>query len=182
MEKKIEGSSTFVIVNETNYENSQFIIENFSRNISFRLYQENLDMFSEYIDIFSKSIFAWDHNVSNVLCFEFLIGPLKNRPFSTRNSHKKIEIFDDRIVINKKITLNYPGSQILQLRTSKYSGFALKLDVSTDGMRKILKFSDIIYDVYKFSDNKLTHRLESPILKISFYFCFCKCSCNFGCW
>ena len=159
MEKKIEGSSTFVIVNETNYENSQFIIENFSRNISFRLYQENLDMFSEYIDIFSKSIFAWDHNVSNVLCFEFLIGPLKNRPFSTRNSHKKIEIFDDRIVINKKITLNYPGSQILQLRTSKYSGFALKLDVSTDGMRKILKFSDIIYDVYKFSDKKV-HILE----------------------
>ncbi len=159
MEKKLEGSSTFVIISETTYENSQFIIENYSRNISMRVCQENFDRFSEYIDTCSKSVFSWDYNVSNVICFEFLIGPLNRRPFATKNSFKRLEIYEDKIIMNKRIILTYPSSEIIHLRTSQYGGFVLKLEVSTDGMRKIIKLKDIIYDVYKFSD-KTGHEVE----------------------
>ena len=156
MEKKLEGSSTFVIIKDTNYENCQFIIENSSKNISMRVYQENNECYSDYIDICSKSLFAWDQNTSNVVCFEFFIGPLNSRPFATKNSLKKIKIFDDKIIINNKKTFSYPVKQKIQLKTSMYGGFVLKLDISTNGMRKIMKLSDTIYDVFKFSDKKVS--------------------------
>jgi hypothetical protein len=177
LEKKLEGSSTFVLFKEVSNENCQFYIENHSSNISCKVWQMNYEQNADFVDIRSKTIFAWsNYREKTIFCVQFFIGPLSSRPLTLNeeSSLRRYLIEDDRVTFilpevsgktnkERKSLINqnsmqkvYPASDLIDLKTSMYSGFTIKAKISTDGMRKSIIFTDIIHEV-----NKITNDLTS---------------------
>jgi len=159
LEKKIVENVTFVIISEAKYETSQFVIENTSNNLSIKIWQKNYIDNADYIDVRSKCLFAWsDHYATKVLFIEFFIGPLNSRPLSIKDAVRSYKIFEDKIALDSKnpneFTI-YPATDIIQLRTSLNKGIVVKMKISTDGMKKTIKFGDIINEVIKLNSKKM---------------------------
>ena len=159
LEKKIVENVTFVIITEAKYETSQFVIENNSNNLSIKIWQKNYESSPDYIDVRSKCLFAWsDFYATKILYIEFFIGPLSSRPLSIKDAVRCYKIFEDKIALDSKnpneFTI-YPATDIIQLRTSLNSGFVVKMKISTDGMKKTIKFNDIINEVIKLNSKKM---------------------------
>lgn len=177
LEKKLEGSSTFVLFKETSNENSQFYIENHSSNISCKVWQMNYEQNADLVDVRSKTIFAWsNYREKTIFCVQFFIGSLSSRPLTLNedSSLRRYLIEDDRVTFifsektgssikDKKFFTNqtsqqkvYPASDLIDLKTSMYSGFTIKAKISTDGMRKSIIFTDIVHDVKKITNDLTT--------------------------
>ena len=159
LEKKIVENVTFVIITEATYETSQFVIENNSNNLSIKMWQKKHENSPVFVDVRSKCLFAWsDYYATKVLFLEFFIGPLSSRPLSIKDAVRQYKIFEDKIALDKEkpneFTI-YPATDIIQLRTSLYSGFVVKMKISTDGMKKTIKFDDIINEVIKLNSKKM---------------------------
>ena len=153
LEKKIVDNVTFVIITETKYETSQFVIENTSNNLSVKIWQKGYENSPDYIDVRSKCLFAWsDSYASKILYVEFFIGPLSSRPLSIKDAIRFYMIYEDKIALDPEnpndLTI-YPATKIIKLRTSLNSGFVVKMKISTDGMKKTINFGDIINEVIK---------------------------------
>jgi hypothetical protein len=143
MEKKIEDNTTFVILNEADYTNAQFIVENYSSYISMKIYQQNYELSPEYLNIKSRCMYAWsDYNDAKIMNIEFLIGDITDRPLCPkRNIPKSYEILDDRIIIDGE-GLVYPVNDIINIKKDSYSGYLVKMEIFTDGMKKTIRFTD----------------------------------------
>lgn len=162
MEKKILEFSTFVILSEANYYNSQFVIENYSRNVSVKIYQQGYDNCPEYANIKSKCLYAWsDYNGNKNLFLEYMIGDLYNRPvvnMTSKDYIRKFGIEEEKVLVYKNrstqlsgvINQNYfdekvyPVCDVIKIKKSPYEGFLIKTEIITDGMKKTIRISDFI--------------------------------------
>ena len=61
--KSMYGTSSVICFTDTKFENSQFIIENYSKNISMKLCQKNFHQEDLFLDICSKSIFTFNDKI-----------------------------------------------------------------------------------------------------------------------
>jgi hypothetical protein len=162
MEKKILEFSTFVILSEANYYNSQFVIENYSRNVSVKIYQQGFDNSPEYANSKSKCLYAWsDYNGVKNLFLEYMVGGLYDRPvvnMSGKDYIRKFGIEEDKVLVYKNratqlsgvINQNYfeekvyPVCDVLKIKKSPYEGFLIKTEIFTDGMKKTIRISDFV--------------------------------------
>ena len=144
IDKKVEGSITFFIFSEATVENSQFVIENYSKKISIKAYQKNYRKFCQNINIRSKALFAWiDQNDPNIICMEFYIGSLDEKPLSVEKSYKEYEIFQEKIMINKKSYI-FPAHENISLKFNKNQGISFKIEFRSDGYYKKIIISEVM--------------------------------------
>jgi hypothetical protein len=143
MEKKIEENTTFVILSEADFTNAQFVIENYSSYISMKIFQQNFEATPEYLNIKSRCMYAWsDYNDAKIMNIEFLIGDITNRPMCPkRNKPKSYEILDDKIIIDGE-GLVYPVNDVINIKKDSYTGYLVKMEIFTDGMKKTIRFTD----------------------------------------
>jgi hypothetical protein len=161
LEKTLEGSSTFVTISETTYENCGFYIENYSSSVSMKIWQQGYENNASFLDVRSKTIFAWsNYRDKNILCVQFLIGALSSRPLATcMEEVRKYLIDDDYVTLlsDKNVeNLVYPVYDAIYLKNSMYSGQVIKAKISTDGMRKFLLLTDITHDVARVTNQRTT--------------------------
>ena len=79
--KAMHGTLSVICFAETNFDNSQYIIENYSKNISMKFYQSNFGEDYQFLDINSKSMFSFnDYILNRIICIEFYVGKLNEHP------------------------------------------------------------------------------------------------------
>ena len=157
LHKRVENSVNLICIEETDYINSEFIIENRSSNVSVQIWQTGFkENKSDYVDVHSKCMFALNDSFkNNSIEMNFLFGKVSNRPILFRNSSVKIEFNEEKVLIDNKEEFYYPAKKVIKLSRGnyKYSGSAICLELSFDGTRKSIVVSDIIYDITKLSSN-----------------------------
>ena len=71
---------------------------------------------------------------------------MNTQHFPNNNNMQIMEILDEKVQFEGN-DYEYPFSTIIKIRLSKYSGYTIKCNVISDGMRKIISFQDVICDV-----------------------------------
>ena len=61
--KSIYVTSSVICFTDTIFENSHFIVENYTKNISMKIYQKNFHQEDLFLDICSKSIFTFNDKI-----------------------------------------------------------------------------------------------------------------------
>jgi len=157
IEKKLDHYTTFLIMSESDFKNCHFVIENYCKLISIKMYQYAQEGSALYIKPVSKSMFSWIEIFNkNILNIQPILGHLDDNPLIFINTLKSYELLEDRInILTNNLDLEksefYPFADIIEIKTGLYCGYRIKVEFQTSGFRKIIKISDIAEDAQYFN-------------------------------
>ena len=167
---KIFNISTLLIFSEAKINNARVRIDNYSSFISLKVYQQGYQNSEIYLDPCSKSIFAWPSQKSKkILRFHFGFGELSKCPIMI-NHITQYEILPENLVVIKsedeKETKKYPYEEIINIYNNYYFGQNIKLSISTDGERFIIKIFDEDNNKQKISQKIEEMEFQAEIQKL----------------
>ena len=160
IEKKVDNLTTYLILSETNFSNSQIQITNNSNLISFEIWQNDFIDNIMFFNPKTKGLFAWsDITKRPILNFNFYLGDGKYNPSKLRNHFHQYEILEDKIVIlqNKKnfeSIEKYPFNENITLMKNKFQGISFNISFIFNGNRVIIKIENVSSDKIKEIKNR----------------------------
>ena len=143
---KIFNISTLLTFSEAKIKNARIRIDNYSSSISMKIYQQGFQNSEIFLDPCSKSIFSWPSQKSKkIIRFNFGFGELSKFPIMI--SHQtQYEILPENLIVIKsddnKETKMYPYKEVIHIYNNYYFGQTVKLTISTDGEKFIIKIFD----------------------------------------
>ena len=170
IEKKIGNFSTYIIIEKANESNAQFVIKNKSQYINVKIYQSDFDEGYELVIAKKSRIFSWSNVGDDIkvrkLKVEFLYrDDKKNGLMCCKDKYTKEFIFYQRNIEDKEKSQNtnnsnsltyntaegiffegkertYPFHEIITIYKDKQSGYKIHLEITTDGIKRIITVSD----------------------------------------
>ena len=167
IEKKVKQYTTYVIIEETTLHNSKYVVINETENAILNAYDPgNKTTSNEVILPQSNAVFGWNNNISTkTMRVELLLVHRANeggndqckysvadiKEFEFRDAETNLcdsnsNSNDDKIYINGK-ECSFPVCEIISLTNNtnllmpRDSNVKIKFEISTNGMRKIIKIS-----------------------------------------
>jgi hypothetical protein len=143
---KLLNISTLLTFSEAKINNARIRIDNYSSSISMKVYQQGYQNSELFLDPCSKSIFAWPSLKSKkIIRFSFGFGELSKCPIMI--SHQtQYNILTENLEVTKndedKLIQKYPYEEIIPIYNNYYLGQTIKLTISTDGEKFIIKIFD----------------------------------------
>jgi hypothetical protein len=123
----------YIIVGEEDKQHPNYLIQNNSEYISIKFHQRGCEEVHEYVDIQEKLPYApLNPNAdTNIIVCQFFMGSIKSNPLYIKNVSTEVMIdnLDDNEIISK-IPTGYRSERELHLK------------IFTDGLSKIIQFSD----------------------------------------
>ena len=164
---KLFNISTLLTFSEAKINNARVRIDNYSSCISMKIYQQGFQNNELFLDPGSKSIFSWPSQKSKkIIRFSFGFGELSKFPIMI--SHQtQYEILPENLKVIKsddsKKTETYPYKEDIHVYNNYYFGQTIKLLISTDGEKFIIKIFD-----EENTTRKITRKVEETkfIVKI----------------
>ena len=156
---KLFNISTLLTFSEAKINNARVRIDNYSSSISMKIYQQGYQNSELFLDPCSKSIFAWPSQKSKkILRFNFGFGELSKSPIMI--SHQtQYEILPENLVIIKKDgqkkTKKYPHEEIINIYNNYYFGQTVRISISTDGEKFLIKIFDVDNNPQKKESRKI---------------------------
>ena len=156
---KLFNISTLLTFTEAKINNARIRIDNYSSSISLKVYQEGYQNNEIFLDPCSKSIFAWPSQSSKkIIRFNFGFGELSKFPIMI--SHQtQYEILPEHLVVIKsddnKQKTPYPYEELIHIYNNYYFGQTVKLSISTDGEKFIIKIFD-----EENTNQQISHKIE----------------------
>ena len=166
---KLFGISKVLVITEAKINSSRIKIDNYSSNISLKVYQQGFPNNEIYLNPCTQSIFAW-HSIKDkkILRFNFGFGELDKCCIMV-NHKTKYEILNENLEVikgkNNKESKMYPYEEIIPIYVNNYQGQMIKLVISTDGEKFIVKIHDQIYTSQKISHKKTEIEFQAEIPK-----------------
>ena len=167
---KLFGISTVLTFTEAKINTSRIRIDNYSSNISVKVYQHGSINNEVYLNPGTKSIFVWPNmNSKKILKFNFGFGEL-NDCCVMINHKTKYEILNENLEVIKgkdnKESHFYPYNEKIILYKNDYYGQMIELNISTDGEKFLIKISDYNYLSQKISRKKTEFELQAEIPRL----------------
>ena len=156
---KLFNISTILTFTEAKINTARVRIDNYSSNISMKVYQEGFQNNEIFLDPCTKSIFSWPSQKSKkILRFNFGFGELSKCPIMI--SHQtQYEIVPENLIVikneNDKVICKYPYEDQIPIYNNYYFGQTIKLTISTDGEKFLIKIFD-----EENTNQKITQKIE----------------------
>ena len=166
---KLFGISNVLVVTEAKINSSRIKIDNYSSNVSLKVYQQGFPNNEVYLNPGTQSIFAW-YSIKDkkILRFNFGFGELDKCCIMV-NHKTKYEILNENLEVikgkNNKESKMYPYEEIIPIYVNSYQGQMIKLSISTDGEKFSVKIYDQIYTNQKISHKKSELEFQAEIPK-----------------
>ena len=74
-----------------------------------------------------------------------------------------MRIIDEKVLFEDN-EYEYPFSNIIKIRLTQYSGYTIKCSVISDGIRKIITFHDIIFEISRYQ--KIRNKIYETHIKV----------------
>ena len=144
VEKKIDESSTYIILTKASIDNAQIVIENYSKCIGIEAY--HVDYMNESkvsLPPRTKSLFAWSacDNTNLMLVF------INRNNICNDDTNKIILTLNDNAIVSSsfpKKTSSYPYEEVIKITNDLYSGYTLKLNIDNEEGKFNIKITDYI--------------------------------------
>ena len=153
---KLFGISTVLLITEAEINTARIRIDNYSSNISIKVYQHGSINDEVYLNPCSQTIFVWPNiNNKKILKFNFGFGELDDCCIMI-NHKTKYELLNENLEVIKGKDLTeskrYPYEENITLYKNDYTCQVIKLIISTDGEKFFIQIFDHI------SSEKISHK------------------------
>jgi hypothetical protein len=156
---KLLNISTLLTFSEAKINNARVRIDNYSSSISMKVYQQGYQNRELFLDPCSKSIFAWPSQKSKkIIRFNFGFGELSKCPIMISHQTQYNILTENLVVIKNdddKTTNKYPYEETIPIYNNYYLGQMIKLIISTDGEKFIIKIVDVDNNPQKKNNSKI---------------------------